>query len=43
VHAQASIMGYSDTFLLIGAGLVLAILATFGLKRSEASGGGGAH
>jgi DHA2 family multidrug resistance protein len=43
VRQQASIMGYSDAFLLLAAGLVLAVLAIFGLRRSEASGGGGAH
>jgi MFS transporter, DHA2 family, multidrug resistance protein len=40
MREQSYIMGYSDTFLLIGGSLVLAILATFGLRRIDRSGGG---
>ncbi len=42
VRLQASIMGYSDTFVLLGLALGLAILATLGLRQSDASSGGGA-
>jgi|HubBroStandDraft_1064217.scaffolds.fasta_scaffold05040_7 DHA2 family multidrug resistance protein len=42
VRIQASVMAYGDTFLLLGAGLALAVLATLGLRRSDASGAGGA-
>jgi MFS transporter, DHA2 family, multidrug resistance protein len=42
VRIQASVMAYGDTFLLLGAGLALAVLATLGLRRSDASSAGGA-
>jgi DHA2 family multidrug resistance protein len=42
VRIQASVMAYGDTFLVLGAGLALAVLATLGLRRSDASSGGGA-
>jgi len=43
VHRQASVMGYGDTFYLLGAMLVLAVLATLCLKRGDAGSGGAAH
>ena len=42
VRVQASVMAYGDTFLVLGAGLALALLATLGLRRSDASSAGGA-
>jgi len=43
VRHQASIMGYGDTFFLLGAALVLALVATLGLRKTDRLGGGGAH
>lgn len=37
VHRQASVMGYGDTFYLLGAMLVVAILATLCLKRARSA------
>ena len=42
VRQQASIMGYSDTFFLLGAILVVGVLATLCLRRGD-GGGGAAH
>jgi DHA2 family multidrug resistance protein len=42
VRVQASVMAYGDTFLVLGAGLALAVVATLGLRRSDASGAGNA-
>jgi MFS transporter, DHA2 family, multidrug resistance protein len=43
VRQQASIMGYSDTFYLLGVILVVGVAATLCLRRSEGGGGGAAH
>jgi MFS transporter, DHA2 family, multidrug resistance protein len=43
VRHQAYIMGYGDTFYLLGAGLALALLAAACLKRADRLAGGGAH
>jgi MFS transporter, DHA2 family, multidrug resistance protein len=43
VHRQALVMGYGDTFYLLGAILVVAVLATLCLKRGDSSGAGAAH
>jgi MFS transporter, DHA2 family, multidrug resistance protein len=43
MRGQAFVMAYGDLFLLLGAGLVLAILAILGLRRTGATGGGAAH
>jgi MFS transporter, DHA2 family, multidrug resistance protein len=43
VHQQASIMGYGDTFYLLGAILVVGVAATLCLRRVEGGSGGGAH
>ena len=43
VRQQALIMGYSDTFYLLGLALVLAVLAVLFLKRSAGGAGAGAH
>jgi DHA2 family multidrug resistance protein len=40
---QASIMGYADTFFLLGAALVLALLATACLKKADHIGSAAAH
>jgi DHA2 family multidrug resistance protein len=43
VHRQALVMGYGDTFYLLGALLVVAVLAILCLKRGDSGGGGAAH
>jgi len=43
VHRQASVMSYGDAFYLLGAMLVVAVLAVLCLKRGEAASGGAAH
>ena len=42
VHAQATLMGYADSFGLIGAVLTVAALSVTALKKGSAA-GGGAH
>lgn len=43
MRRQASIMGYADTFFLLGAALVLALLATACLRKTGHPGSGVAH
>ncbi len=43
VHAQATLMGYGDSFALIGGVLVCAALSVCMLKKGVAAGGGAAH
>jgi MFS transporter, DHA2 family, multidrug resistance protein len=43
VHRQASVMSYGDAFYLLGAMLVVAVLATLCLKRGKSGSGGAAH
>ncbi|MBR0907774.1 DHA2 family efflux MFS transporter permease subunit [Bradyrhizobium liaoningense] len=43
VKRQALVMGYSDTFAVIGVVLVLAAIAVLLTRRVKAAGGGGAH
>ncbi|TWB64782.1 DHA2 family efflux MFS transporter permease subunit [Bradyrhizobium sacchari] len=43
VKRQALVMGYSDTFAVIGVVLVLAAVAVLLTRRVKAAGGGGAH
>ncbi|HVJ55897.1 MAG TPA: MDR family MFS transporter [Aliidongia sp.] len=44
IRHQASIMGYSDSFFLLGLGLMLGVVAAMFLKKATgATGGGGAH
>jgi DHA2 family multidrug resistance protein len=43
VHRQASIMGYADMFFLLGAALVLALLATACLRKAGHAGSVAAH
>ena len=42
IRAQATIMGYADSFALLGAVLIVAIVPVALLKKGAAS-GGGAH
>jgi DHA2 family multidrug resistance protein len=42
IHAQATIMGYADSFALLGVALIIAILPVALLRKGTAS-GGGAH
>lgn len=43
IKQQASIMGYSDTFFLIGSFLIIAVVATLCLKKPDKLGGGAGH
>ncbi len=43
VRRQATVMGYADCFLLIGAGLLLSLGGIVFLSRAQAGGGGGGH
>ncbi len=43
VRRQATVMGYADCFLLIGAGLLLSLLGVMFLSRAQAGGPGGGH
>ncbi len=43
VRQQASIMAYGDTFFLLGAVLVLAVIAALFLRRAGGSDAAGAH
>ena len=43
IKQQATIMGFSDTFFLMGAALVIALLAAAMLKKAERIEAGGAH
>lgn len=43
IRHQASIMGYGDTFFLLGAALVLALVATLCLRKTDRVEGGGVH
>ena len=43
VRRQATVMGYADCFLLIGAGLLLSLLGIVFLSRAQAGGPGGGH
>ena len=43
VRRQATVMGYADCFLLIGAGLLLSLLGIVFLSRAQVGGPGGGH
>jgi len=43
VKRQALVMGFSDTFAVIGVVLVLAAIAVLLTRRVTGAGGGGAH
>jgi DHA2 family multidrug resistance protein len=43
VRRQAFVMSYSDVFLLVGVGLVLALLAALALKKAAGGSAAGAH
>ncbi len=43
VRKQATIMAYSDVFILLGIALVGALMITLVLKKSEGGAAGGAH
>ncbi|MEZ5833417.1 MAG: MDR family MFS transporter [Dongiaceae bacterium] len=43
VRRQAFVMSYSDTFFLMGIGLVLGLLATLGVKKASGGTAAGAH
>ena len=43
VRRQAFVMSYSDVFLLVGVGLVLALLAALALKEAAGGSAAGAH
>ena len=43
VQKQAFILAFSDTFYLLGAALVVALLATLLLKKPDHVAAGGAH
>jgi DHA2 family multidrug resistance protein len=43
VKRQALVMGYSDTFAVIGFVLVLAAIAMMMLRKTNSAAGGGAH
>jgi DHA2 family multidrug resistance protein len=43
VRRQATVMGYSDAFMVVGAALVIALLLTALLKKSGPMSAGGAH
>jgi DHA2 family multidrug resistance protein len=43
VRHQASIMGYGDMFFLLGAALILALVASLFLKKTAAAGQTAAH
>lgn len=43
VRQQAYVMAFSDTFYLLGAGLIVALAATLFLKKPDSLDGGGGH
>jgi DHA2 family multidrug resistance protein len=43
IQKQAYILAFSDTFFLLGAALVIALLAVLLLKRPDRLASGGAH
>jgi DHA2 family multidrug resistance protein len=43
VQKQAFILAFSDTFYLLGAALIIALIATLLLKRPDHLSSGGAH
>lgn len=44
IHLQATIMGFSDAFFLLGALLIIAMAVSLGMTKAQAgAGGGGAH
>ncbi len=43
VQKQAFILAFSDTFYLLGATLIVALVATLALKKPDHLAGGGAH
>jgi DHA2 family multidrug resistance protein len=43
ISQQANIMAFSDTFYLLGAGLVAALIATLMLKKPAQLASGGGH
>jgi MFS transporter, DHA2 family, multidrug resistance protein len=43
IRRQAFVMSYSDVFLLLGIGLVLALLAALALKKAAGGSAAGAH
>jgi DHA2 family multidrug resistance protein len=43
IHKQAFIMGFSDTFFLMGMSLVIALLASLMLRKPKSFSAGGAH
>src|SRR3546814_2461056 len=43
VQKQAYVMAFSDTFYLLGAALVVALVASLVLKRPDELGAGGVH
>jgi DHA2 family multidrug resistance protein len=43
VRHQATIMGYSDAFMVMGGGLVISLLLAFALKKSRSGSAAGAH
>ena len=43
IRAQSTLMGYSDSFALLGVVLLLAASAIALLRKGAASGAGGAH
>ena len=43
VRTQATVMGYADCFLLIGAGLLASLLGVAFLSRAQSGSGGGGH
>jgi DHA2 family multidrug resistance protein len=43
VRRQASVMAYSDVFLMMGAGLIISVIITMGLKKAVGGSAAGAH
>jgi DHA2 family multidrug resistance protein len=43
VRRQASVMAYSDVFLMMGAGLLISVILTLGLKKAVGGSAAGAH
>jgi DHA2 family multidrug resistance protein len=43
VRRQASVMAYSDVFLLMGAGLIISLIAALALKKAVGGSAAGAH
>ena len=43
IRQQANIMAFSDTFFLLGAALVIALLASLMLRKADHLDAGGAH